>query len=50
MWFCVVSKFGNRTHNRITHFGSTTGNTDTVAKPSDTISKVFIANEFSHFS
>ena len=33
MWFCVVSKFGNRTYNYITRFGSTVGNTDSVAKP-----------------
>ena len=31
---CAVSKFGNCTHNCITHFKSTVGNTDTVAKPS----------------
>jgi acyl-CoA oxidase len=33
MWFCALSKFGNRTHNCVTRFGSTAGNTDTVAKP-----------------
>ena len=31
--FCVVSKFGNCTHNCVTRFGSTAGNTNTVAKP-----------------
>jgi hypothetical protein len=31
--FCAVSQFGNHTHTCITHFGSTVGYTETVAKP-----------------
>ena len=30
----MVSKFGNHTHTCVTHFGSTMGNTKTMAKPS----------------
>ena len=33
--FCAVSKFGNHTHTCVTHFGSTVGNTETMAEPSD---------------
>ena len=32
-WFCAVFKFGNHTCTRVTHFGSTVGYTETMAKP-----------------